>query len=40
MPYVYAGKLLRMDLTRGTHQVEPIDEADVSRFLLGSGLAA
>ena len=40
MPYVYAGKLLRMDLARGTHQVEPTDEADVSRFLLGSGLAA
>lgn len=40
MPYAYAGKLLRLDLTSGVHHVEPIDEVDVSRFLLGSGLAA
>ena len=40
MPYVYAGKVLRVDLTSGAHRIEPIDEADVRRYLLGSGLAA
>jgi aldehyde:ferredoxin oxidoreductase len=37
---VYAGKLLRIDLTSGAQRVEPIDEAEVRRYLLGSGLAA
>jgi aldehyde:ferredoxin oxidoreductase len=40
MPHVYAGSLLRVDLTGGTHQVELIDDRDVRRYLLGSGLAA
>jgi aldehyde:ferredoxin oxidoreductase len=40
MPHVYAGSLLRVDLTGGAHQVEPIDDGDVRRYLLGSGLAA
>ena len=40
MPDVYAGQLLRIDLTGRTHQIEPIAGADVRRYLLGSGLAA
>jgi aldehyde:ferredoxin oxidoreductase len=40
MPYVHTGKLLRLDLSAGTHRIQPIDEADVRRYLLGSGLAA
>ncbi len=40
MPFVYAGKLLRVDLTGGAHRIEPIDDANVRRYLLGSGLAA
>jgi len=40
MPHVYAGKLLRLDLGSGTQRTEPIDEADVRQYLLGSGLAA
>ncbi|HSJ54960.1 MAG TPA: aldehyde ferredoxin oxidoreductase N-terminal domain-containing protein, partial [Anaerolineae bacterium] len=40
MPFVHAGKLLRADLGTGSLRVEPIDEADVRRYLLGSGLAA
>jgi aldehyde:ferredoxin oxidoreductase len=40
MAFVYSGKLLRVDLGAGSLQVEPIDEADVQRYLLGSGLAA
>jgi aldehyde:ferredoxin oxidoreductase len=40
MPHVYTGLLLRVDLTDGAHRVEPIDDADVRRYLLGSGLAA
>ena len=40
MPNVYAGKLLRIDLTTGAQHVEAIAEADVRRYLLGSGLAA
>jgi aldehyde:ferredoxin oxidoreductase len=40
MPFVYAGKLLRTDLTSGAQRVEPIDDADVRHYLLGSGLAA
>jgi aldehyde:ferredoxin oxidoreductase len=40
MPHVYTGLLLRVDLTGGAHQVDPIDDGDVRRYLLGSGLAA
>jgi len=40
MPDVYAGKLLRMDLTTSAHRVQEIDDAEVHRYLLGSGLAA
>jgi aldehyde:ferredoxin oxidoreductase len=40
MPFVYAGKLLRVDLSAAEHHVEPIEESDVRRYLLGSGLAA
>ncbi len=40
MSFVYASKLLRVDLTNGTQHVEAIDESDVRRYLLGSGLAA
>ena len=40
MPGVYAGKLLRIDLTSGTQRIQAIDEAEVHRYLLGSGLAA
>jgi aldehyde:ferredoxin oxidoreductase len=37
---VYAGQLLRIDLTTGTHRIEAIQDATVRRYLLGSGLAA
>ena len=40
MTKVYAGKLLRVDLTGGTHHIEEIEEEVVRRYLLGSGLAA
>ena len=40
MPHVYSGQLARIDLTKGTHQIESIEDADVRRVLLGSGLAA
>jgi aldehyde:ferredoxin oxidoreductase len=40
MPYVYAGNIVRVDLTAGTHHIEPIYDTDVRRYLLGSGLAA
>ncbi|MBE2234447.1 MAG: aldehyde ferredoxin oxidoreductase family protein [Anaerolinea sp.] len=40
MPYVYAGKYLHIDLTHATVTVHAIDDADVRRFLLGSGYAA
>jgi aldehyde:ferredoxin oxidoreductase len=40
MPHVYAGRLLRLDLSSGTQRIEPIDDADVRQYLLGSGLAA
>jgi len=40
MPHVYAGKLLRLDLSSGTQHIEPVDDADVRQYLLGSGLAA
>ena len=40
MPYVYAGKYLRIDLTAGQWQTIPINDEDVRRYLLGSGYAA
>ncbi len=40
MPNVYAGKILRIDLTTRQTSVRPIGEAEVRAFLLGSGLAA
>ena len=40
MAFVYAGKLLRVDLGSGPLRFESISEADVRRYLLGSGLAA
>lgn len=40
MDYGCAGKLLRLDLAAGQQHLEPIDTADVRRYLLGSGLAA
>ncbi|MGD2205493.1 MAG: aldehyde ferredoxin oxidoreductase family protein [Anaerolineae bacterium] len=40
MSLVHAGQLLRIDLTTDAHRAEPIDAADVHRYLLGSGLAA
>lgn len=40
MSNVYAGKLLRVDLTEGALRPEAIDETDVQKYLLGSGLAA
>lgn len=40
MPYPYAGKYLRVDLTTGRRSIEPIAERDVETYLLGSGYAA
>jgi aldehyde:ferredoxin oxidoreductase len=40
MTHTYAGRLLRIDLTSGVHQIEAIDDESVRRYLLGSGLAA
>lgn len=40
MPYVYAGRYLRFDLSTGRHTIEPIADADVQKYLLGSGYAA
>ncbi len=37
---VYAGKYLRIDLTKGTWHDEPITEEQVQKWLLGSGFAA
>jgi aldehyde:ferredoxin oxidoreductase len=37
---VYAGKYLRIDLTKGTWHDEPISEEQVQKWLLGSGFAA
>lgn len=37
---VYAGKLLRIDLTQRTWREEPIADETVRKWLLGSGLAA
>lgn len=40
MPTVYAGRYLQVGLSTGDVTVRPIDDADVRRFLLGSGYAA
>lgn len=40
MPYSYAGKLLRVDLSAAKWRVEDIEEFQVQNFLLGGGLAA
>ncbi len=40
MPNVYAGKILKIDLTTRQTSVREIREAEVKAFLLGSGLAA
>ncbi len=37
---VYAGRFLRVDLTKGTWSEEPISEEQVQKWLLGSGFAA
>ena len=40
MPFGYHGRLLRVDLGQRTTSVLHIDDADVRKYLLGSGLAA
>ena len=40
MPHVYAGNYLRVDLSTGAVVEQPVAEADVRGFLLGSGYAA
>ena len=40
MPFVYAGQYLRIDLDSGDVRAEPISDADVRTFFLGSGYAA
>ncbi len=40
MSPVYAGQLLRLDLSDGAHRIERTQDEDVRRYLLGSGLAA
>src|SRR3972149_5822211 len=40
MPYAYAGRYIRIDLTTGQHSVEAISDEDVKTYLLGSGYAA
>jgi len=40
MAFVYAGKILRIDLTTRRTAVRAVTEAEVRAFLLGSGLAA
>ncbi len=40
MPYTYAGKYIRIDLTTGQHTIESISDDDVKSYLLGSGYAA
>ena len=38
--YVYAGKILQVDLSTGQQSIRPITESEVRAYLLGSGLAA
>jgi aldehyde:ferredoxin oxidoreductase len=40
MPDVYAGKILRVDLTSRQTSIRPVTDSEVRAFLLGSGLAA
>jgi len=40
MPYSYAGKLLRLDLSSSEWRVEDIQDTLVEKYLLGGGLAA
>jgi aldehyde:ferredoxin oxidoreductase len=40
MPYTYAGKLVRVDLTAGETRVEEIADSLVESYLLGGGLAS
>jgi aldehyde:ferredoxin oxidoreductase len=40
MPHIIAGNLLRVDLGSSEFRIEKIDNTDIRRFLLGSGLAA
>jgi aldehyde:ferredoxin oxidoreductase len=40
MPYTYAGRYIRIDLTTRQHAIESILEEDVKTYLLGSGYAA
>ncbi|MBI4771507.1 MAG: aldehyde ferredoxin oxidoreductase family protein [Chloroflexi bacterium] len=40
MPDVYAGRILKVDLTARQTTVRPISDTEVKAFLLGSGLAA
>ena len=40
MPFVYAGRYIRLDLSTGQFSINTIDDADVRKYLLGSGYAA
>ncbi len=40
MTHPYAGQYFCIDLTMGDIQLQPIAEADVRKYLLGSGYAA
>jgi aldehyde:ferredoxin oxidoreductase len=40
MSFVFAGKLARINLTTREYKIEPITDAMVEQYLLGSGLAA
>ncbi|MBI3177297.1 MAG: aldehyde ferredoxin oxidoreductase, partial [Chloroflexi bacterium] len=40
MGFVYAGKILQIDLGTGEHSIRPITDSEVQTYLLGSGLAA
>ena len=40
MPYSYAGRLLRVDLSSNEWHSEGIEDALVKKYLLGGGLAA
>ena len=40
MGFVYAGKILQVDLGTRQHSIRPVTETEVRTYLLGSGLAA
>ncbi|MCS7286946.1 MAG: aldehyde ferredoxin oxidoreductase family protein [Anaerolineae bacterium] len=40
MPYIYHGRLLYVDLETGSIQEIPVEEEDVRKFFMGSGLGA